>query len=84
MINKNFIVDNGKAKESDAIEYFADEDVITVSDKADMHDLLVLSGIYKSKSEAKKKWKATDRIIPKGFSMYRKVEGINMISILNP
>lgn len=83
-INKNFIVDNGHGLPNDKDEYFPEEEVIFISEKADMFDVLVVAGIYKTKMEARAEWTGS-RIIPKGFNLYRNIgRDHHMLAILNP
>lgn len=83
MKETNFIVASKKVTDKVQAEYFGDEDVVFVTKKADMHDLLVMAGIYESKEEAISKWNRSGKEIPKGLNDYRKIEGDNRITILN-
>lgn len=83
-INKNFIVDNGKGLAADRDTFFPEEDVTYISEKADMLDVLVIAGIYKTRLEALDKWKK-NIFIPDGFTMYRNIESEHhMVCVYNP
>ena len=83
-IDKNFIVDNGRCRPSDVVNLFPEEEVIYISETADMLDVLIIAGIYKNRAEAFLKWKHAV-YIPYGFTTYRKIEEENhMLSIYNP
>lgn len=81
----NFIVINGNNEERDKKLFFDDEDIIFISNEADMFDVLVIAKLFKSKSEARKNWKRTGKDIPKGFTCLERLGMLkHNIYILNP
>jgi hypothetical protein len=85
----NFLILNGNEKEGDCELFFGcpKEEVVQVpiDSKWDMFDILVCSGIFPSKGQARKNWKKTDGEIPAGFSDFAKLGKLNCrITILNP
>lgn len=73
IIDVCIIVDNGNAKQSDAHLFFADNKgnkpkIFWVPRETDMLDLLVQTGIFTSKGEAKRNGWKDKRNIPEGFS----------------
>ena len=66
----NFIIVNENFESNkDLVDLlFSDEDIQTLSTNADMFDILVLTGLFRSKSEARKNWNRTGKDIPDGFT----------------
>ena len=78
----NVMVDNGRLLPGDSALLFGDEEVVIVRD-ADMYDLLVMLGSFKSRSEARKNWRGV-RDIPSGWSEYRVGRLKKELCIWNP
>ena len=88
----NFIIRNKQFKKNaDLIPYmFADNDgemegITWFLKDVDMYDLLIKSGLFISRSEAKRNWKG-DKEIPLGFSDFERLGRRHdiRISIFNP
>jgi len=56
MSDLNIIIDNGNQIETDDFLFFDDEKVEHVPKESTVYDLLVMLGIFKSKTEARKNW----------------------------
>ena len=83
----NFVITNDNLdKNDDLIETLFDgEGFIPVTTGADMFDILVMTGLFRSKSEARKNWKRTGRDIPNGFTDIDRIGKLkNRITIWNP
>lgn len=80
---ENFIVRNDKLRRNQDLipNLFGEEfegqvrtdPIIFVSKEADMYDILLLTGIFTTRSNAKRDWKRTGKEIPKGFSYFQKI-----------
>jgi hypothetical protein len=86
-----FVVVNQNFKEEDIKLFFDEPDknwdgkVFRLTTENDMFDVLVLAGIFKSKSDAKRNWKKTGKEIPAGFSDFIGVGKLrHSIFIWNP
>ena len=83
----NFVIKNEFYEENkDLIEPLFGNDEIIYLENVDIYDLLVLSKLFKSRSEAKNNWKKTGKDIHLGFSDFEnlgKRKDIR-ITIFNP
>jgi hypothetical protein len=78
--NKDFTVNKDLV---DAL--FDGEDVQVISDVFDMFDILVITNMFRSKSEARKNWKRTGKEIPEGFTDLEDIGKLHKrITIFNP
>jgi hypothetical protein len=66
----NIIIRSKHVRLEDRVNLFPDEEVVFVFDpgQKDMYDLLVILGMFKNKSQARKNWKKTGRDIPTGWT----------------
>lgn len=84
-IDKNFIVQNGNVLDGDKEALFGDEPVEFIPPSTTMFDILVVSGIFPSKSQARKNWTRTGETIPDGFSSFERIGKLkHRIHIWNP
>jgi hypothetical protein len=68
VLNANF------ASNSDMIvKLFGDEGLEVVNPLKDMYDLLVMLGVFSSKSEARKNWIRTGKEIPPGYNEFKNI-----------
>lgn len=79
----NFIIANGLEEPMDAALFFAPEAVETIGADSDMYDVLVLAGVFRSRSEARKNWNGT-RMFPLGFETFVVGKKKQMIATLRP
>ena len=84
MSDFNFLVKNGREEETDARLFFDNEEVIPISTNKNMYDILVMTNIFSSKSQARKNWAKTGANIPEGFSDFIVGKLKHRICILNP
>ena len=84
MINAEFVIKNKYFKrDRDLWKTLFDGKPTPVKD-VDMYDLLVISGIFKSRSQAKKNWIRTGKEIPEGWSYFEKIGKLNnSLTVLN-
>jgi len=68
----NFVIaDDSQKIDSDLVDEILGGEIYTVLPRtSDMYDLLVQSGSFKSKSQAKNNWTKTDRNIEEGISSF--------------
>jgi len=67
----NIIVCNGNIKDTDRTNLFPDNEIVHIlwpGHKKTMLDLLVILGVFKSKSDARKNWRSSSIEIPPGFT----------------
>jgi hypothetical protein len=70
----NIIIQTPNVQQTDRTNLFPDEEIVHCvrSDASkDMWDLLVILGVFKSKSMARKNWKHTGKDIPPGWSQFQ-------------
>ena len=85
----NFIIDNENMEpNADLIESLFDlneTDVLMFRQNVDMFDLLVEAGLFRSKSEARKNWKRSEKEIPEGFTDLKNLGKLHhRLTIWNP
>ena len=84
----NFVIDNENfEKNEDLVELLFNDDlnVEILPNDWDMFDILVETGLFRSKSEARKNWKRTGKDIPEGFTDLENLGKLNhRITIFNP
>lgn len=71
MAEFNIVIGNIDKKLRELI--FGDEQIIVLSDQLDMFDILVFTGLFSSKGQARKNWTRTGREIPTGFTDIRDI-----------
>jgi hypothetical protein len=67
----NFLVCSDLSQKEDDVDVdypFGEEPVVEIPSTNDMYDVLVLCGIFPSKSQARKNWKTTGKDIPPGWT----------------
>ena len=47
--------------------------IMFVDEKYDMYDILLLAGLFKTRSHAKRDWKRTGKEVPDGFSDFTRI-----------
>jgi len=79
----DFIINNGHSRRSDAELFFGQspEDVIWLDGDKDMWDILVIAGVFPSRTQARKNGRA--REIPEGWTDQRMGKLKHRICILN-
>lgn len=81
----NFVIDNGNVDEQLVDALFNSEDTMLLPDTNDMFDILVMTGMFRSKSEARKNWKRTGKDIPEGFTDLERIGKLkHRLTIWNP
>lgn len=86
----NFVVKNEYLFDNDVKTLFGDfngniEDVEYIPETLDMYDILVMSNLFKSKSDAKRNWTRTGKEVPCGWSEFKKIGKLNShLCIWNP
>jgi hypothetical protein len=81
----NFVIDNGNVNEHLVDAMFDGEDVDLLPNTTDMFDILVMTGMFRSKSEARKNWKRTGKEIPEGFTDIENIGKLHKrLTIWNP
>ena len=83
----NFVIDNENFKEDliDLIDTLFDGDDVHIIKQLDMFDILVMTGLFRSKSEARKNWKRTGKDIPEGFTDIKNIGKLHhRLTIWNP
>lgn len=63
----NVIIKNGNERESDSRLFPPDENIYTLPAETDMLEVLVLAGVWSSKSQARKNW-GGDKFIHAGWT----------------
>jgi hypothetical protein len=85
MIDKNFVVINKYYDQDLLVLFFGGEDVSAVDQNTDMYDVLVMAGIFSSKSQARKNWTRTGKDIPAGFNHFEKIGRLHhSVCVWNP
>ena len=82
----NFCIDNGNLFGDESHRLFNDEPVTVLPNGTDFHDILVLLGVFPSKSQVRKdpKW-GSQQEIPEGFTTWHRVGKLRLrIDILRP
>ena len=83
----NFVIENENFKvNKDLVDTLFDgEDVQIISSVFDMFDILVITELFRSKSEARKNWKRTEKDIPEGFTDIKNIGKLHhRLTIWNP
>lgn len=83
----NFVITNENLNEnSDLIDaLFGGEGFVPLSTGADMFDILVMTGMFRSKSDARKNWNRTGQSVPEGFTDLERIGKLKKrITIWNP
>ena len=86
----NFVITNENLEDNfptdNLIETLFDgESFIPVTTGADMFDILVMAGLFRSKSEARKNWKRTGKDVPEGFTDIERIGKLkHRLTIWNP
>ena len=82
-VDKNYIVNNGNLRGDERELFFPGEEVAVISEEVDMWDILVFAGIFRSRTQARKNWKRTERQVPNGFWIFDRIgKARHCISIL--
>lgn len=98
VIDANVIIDNGKVQADDKTLIFCEEEVLLLPGESDLLDVLVSTGIFQSKGQARKtgfinlhtgsgkfeKLAAKDTALPTGFSEFWVGKLKHWITIWNP
>jgi hypothetical protein len=86
----NFVIDNENFESNEGLveslfDLNENERVQIVPSTFDMFDILVDTGLFRSKSEARKNWKRTGQDVPVGFTDLERIGKLkNRITIWNP
>lgn len=82
----NFVILNDNFNPDLISTLFNDEDIQSITNTSlDMFDILVMTGLFRSKSEARKNWKRTGKNIPEGFTDIKNIGKLHhRLTIWNP